>query len=342
MTGTPLGVAVIGLGVGEQHARKVAVNSRCRLARLLDLDQAKATDLAQELGAQGTASSLDEILADPEVDVVVVASFDDDHFQQTMACLRAGKHVFVEKPMCRTRAELEALKALWGESGGRLKLGSNLILRTAPLYVWLKKELEAGTLGTVYSIEGEYLYGRLEKITQGWRSGVENYSVMEGGGVHLIDLMLWLTGQKPDRLTAAANRICAQGTAFRYNDFETSVMIFPSGMIGRITANFGCVHRHQHVLRIYGTQGTFLYDDAGARLHRSRDPWQEAEPVSAEPLPVHKGDLLARFISAVTDDAPEELESYRRETESFFHGLAVCLAADEATERNTWMEVDYS
>ncbi len=257
MTGTPLGVAVIGLGVGEQHARKLAQDPRCRLVRLFDLKRTKAEELARELGVEKAASSLEEITADPDISVVVVASFDDDHFSQTLACLRAGKHVFVEKPLCRTQVELKTLKAAWEENRGGSKLGSNLILRTAPLYIRLKGEMDSGSLGEIYSIEGEYLYGRLEKITHGWRVGVENYSVMEGGGIHMIDLMLWLTGLRPERVAAAGNRICSRGTDFRYHDFETAILTFPSGLIGRITANFGCVHRHQHVLRIYGTQGTF-------------------------------------------------------------------------------------
>src|SRR6185503_7475057 len=104
---------------------------------------------------------------------------------------------------------------------------------------------------------------------------VPDYSVMAGGGVHLVDLMLWLTGQQPTTVSAVGNRIATANSRFAYDDFVTATYAFPSGLVGRITANFGCVHRHQHVVRVFGTKGTFIHDDAGARLHWTRD---EARP----------------------------------------------------------------
>src|SRR5262249_50292734 len=148
----------------------------------------------------------------------------------------------------------------------------NLVLRAAPLYCWLRDTIAAGELGELYAFDGDYLYGRLEKITDGWRGEVDGYSVLQGGGVHLVDLMLWLTGQRPATVNAVGNRIATRGTRFRYDDFVAATYRFESGLIGRITANFGCVHRHQHVVRVFGTKGTFIHDDRGARLHSTREP----------------------------------------------------------------------
>ncbi|MBW1712934.1 MAG: Gfo/Idh/MocA family oxidoreductase [Deltaproteobacteria bacterium] len=329
-------VGVVGLGVGEQHARKVAADGRLRLRWLLDHDQAKARALAAELGAEGTAASFEELLADPDLEAVILASFDHHHFAQVVAALQAGKHVFVEKPLCRSLEELKTVKAAWFKHRGRLKLGSNLILRAAPLYVWLKEELASGRLGRPFSFDGEYLYGRLHKITHGWRKDVEDYSVMEGGGVHLVDLLLWLTGQRPSQVWAAGNRICTEGTDFGYNDFVAATMRFPSGLIARITANFGCVHPHQHVLRLFGTEATFIYDDAGARLHCSRDPRSPVRPVAENPRPAHKGDLLPGFFSAVIED-----QDLTAETQTLFDVISVCEACDQAQKTNSLVKVSY-
>src|SRR5262249_60336434 len=132
---------------------------------------------------------------------------------------------------------------------------------------------------------GDYRYGRVHKITEGWRRDVEDYSVLLGGGVHLVDLMLWLTGERPARVTAAGNRIATEGTAFRYLDFAAATYEFRSGLVGRITANFGCVHRHQHVVRLFGTLATALVDDEGPRLHTSRDPSVPARRLDLAPVP---------------------------------------------------------
>ena len=332
----PLGVAVVGLGIGEQHARRLAGLDRVCLRALLDHDAAKARRLADQLGALTVPPDYEALLGDPQVEAVVIASYDDDHAAQTLAALQAGKHVFVEKPLCRTLDELRAIKAAWAGHGGRLKLSSNLILRAAPLYRWLKTQCESGRLGRIYSVDGEYLYGRLEKITAGWRAHVEGYSAMLGGGIHLIDLMLWLTGERPATVYAAGNRLSTEGTAFRYQDFIAATFEFPSTMVGRIVANFGCVHPHQHVLRLYGTGATFLVDDAGPRWHESRDPAQGASPLTLDPLPAHKGDLLPEFVLAILSG-----RDWDAHTQAHLDTISVCVAADHALATNAPVKVTY-
>lgn len=193
-----LGAATVGLGVGEQHAIAFAKLPQCRLLWVFDLDEHKAEQLAREIGNVGVARTYDTILSDSSVGIVSIASYDDAHFDQVVAALSARKHVFVEKPLCRSLSELRAVKDALQRSGGR-HLASNLVLRASPLYRWLREAIRSGDLGEVYAFDGDYLYGRLEKITHGWRRNVENYSVIQGGGVHLVDLMLWLTGQRPLR-----------------------------------------------------------------------------------------------------------------------------------------------
>jgi predicted dehydrogenase len=210
-------------------------------------------------------------------------------------------------------------------------------LRAAPLYQWLRRAIASGDLGDVYAIDGDYLYGRLDKITAGWRRDVDNYSVVQGGGVHLVDLILWLTQERPASVMAAGNRVCTAGTAYRYNDFVAATLTFPSGLLARITANFGCVHRHQHVLRVFGTRGTFIYDDAGARLHTSRDP---AVPATAlanlSPLPASKGDLIPPFVDAIVAGS-----NGREAAQHEFDVISVCVAADAAVAASQPIAVEY-
>jgi predicted dehydrogenase len=331
-----IGVAVIGLGVGEKHGWAYLATPGCEVRRLYDIDQNKTMSVIESMGVGEPAHDYDEILQDPAVDLVSIASFDDAHFRQVVEALEAGKHVFVEKPMCRSLEELVKIEQAWSQQQKKLRLYSNLVLRAAPVYRYLKKLLDAGELGNIYAFDGEYLYGRLDKITQGWRKDVENYSVILGGGIHLVDLMLWLTGERPDSVWAQGNNICTAGSAFRYSDFVTATMHFPSGLIGRITANFGCVHRHQHVVRIFGTRGTFLYDDMGPRLHQSRDPEVPARRLELAALPASKGDLIPDFIQGILTDTDT-----RAQTQHEFEVIAVCVAVDQALANGTRVEVKY-
>lgn len=331
-----LGVAVVGLGIGEQHARAYQALGCCQLRWLYDVELGKAERLAERLGEGAPARSFAQIVRDPEVEVVSIASYDDAHTEQVIAALEAGKHVFVEKPLCRSLAELKMIKQAWKQRRGASKLSSNLVLRAAPVYQWLREKLQARELGAPYAFDGEYLYGRLEKITHGWRKDVANYSVMQGGGIHLIDLLLWLIGDRPVSAFAVGNRICTERTAFRFFDYVAATLRFASGLVGRIAANFGCVHRHQHVVRVFGANATFVYDDAGSRLHLTRDPAATVAPVALSPLPVSKGALIAPFIAAVLAD--ENLDAH---TQELFDAISIGAACDESLLARSEIEVEY-
>lgn len=332
--GKRLVAGVVGMGVGEQHAIAYDREEHCELRWLYDLDPRRATAAAGRIGAGRPAPSFEAILADQEVDMVSIASYDDHHHAQVCAALAAGKHVFVEKPLCRTPEELAEIHRIWA-TGDRLVLRSNLVLRAAEIYLWLKRQIEQGVLGEVYAFDGDYLYGRLHKITDGWRKDVDNYSAMQGGGVHMIDLMLWLTGQRPVSVQMLGNNICTEGTDFKYNDFMAATFRFDSGLIGRITANFGCVHRHHHVVRVFGTRATFIHDDQGPRLHVSRDESDRAKSIDLPTLPKDKGCLIEDFVDAVRR-ANDHAAAARE-----FALISVCAAADLSAVRNEVVRIEY-
>src|SRR5262245_45791579 len=128
-----LGVAVIGLGIGESHARAYHADPRCRLHWVVDHDSTRAAALAVEL-ASSVGDSFEAVLADQTVRIVSIASYDHNHAHQVIQALEAGKHVFVEKPLCQTLDELQRIRQAWIARKGELKLACNLILRSAPLY----------------------------------------------------------------------------------------------------------------------------------------------------------------------------------------------------------------
>ena len=341
----PLTAAVIGLGVGESHARAYLLDANSRLKWLVDKDHCKAESLAAELGAKAGEEAA--VLLDPEVNVLSIASYDDMHAQQVVAALRAGKHVFVEKPLCRTMSELQEIKTAWLD-GGQKGLDSNLVLRAAPVYIWLRQAIRNGQLGEIYAFDGDYLYGRRHKVTNGWRGDVEHYSVMSGGGIHLIDMMIFLLDQRPATVTTCGNRIATKGSAFNYDDFQAATFNFPSGLIGRITANFGCAHHHQHVVRVFGTQGTFILDDQGARLLTMRDPEFEAKGLRDTPdeaakmldypvLPADKGDLINGFLSAILEN-----QNLPEQAQRNFDVIAAVVASDRSLETNTPTRIAYA
>lgn len=329
-----LRVGVIGLGVGEEHVAAFAAHGACRVVALCDRDRERLNAAGARHPQARLVADASDLLADPDVEVVSIASYDDDHCDHVVAALHAGKDVFVEKPMCRSAAELARVRSAW--EGTDRELACNLVLRAAPLYVWIRERIAKGGLGSLYAFDGDYLYGRLEKITHGWRGRVDDYSVMAGGGVHLVDLMLGLTGQRPHTVSAVGNRISSEGAEFRYHDFVAATFEFESGMVGRVTANFGCVHPHQHVVRIFGTEMTFLHDDCGARLRDSRDPGRGAAPLDLAPLPESKGALIPSFV----DDVLAGRRNPSRVRHEF-DVVSACVYADEALRTGERVRIRY-
>ena len=329
-----LNAAVVGLGVGEQHAHAYLREPRALLRYVVDNDTVKAEQFSAQYG-QGIIkpANYNAVLEDADISLISIASYDEDHYTQVMSGLAAGKNLFIEKPLCQTEAQLQDIYAQWHKHPRAL--ASNLVLRAADLYLWLKEHIAQGNMGDIYAFDGDYLYGRLHKITAGWRAETENYSVMEGGGIHILDLMLNLTGKKPRNVISQANKIASRDTVFRYHDFHTAIFEFADGMIGRVTANFGCVHRHHHVIRIFGTKQTFIYDDMGPRLHKNAAADERAEMLPYNPLPATKGALIPGFIDMI------EKADFVSSAQQEFDLMSVVLAADKSLQTQKKETIGY-
>jgi predicted dehydrogenase len=330
-----LRAAVIGLGVGERHIAGYESDPRCEVVALCDVDPVKLQEVgSRHPGRRLTAEPL-ELLDDASLDVVSIASYDDAHRDQVLRAIEAGKHVFVEKPLCLLRREFEEI-ALAKAAQPNVSLSSNLILRRTPRFRALRDRLRGGELGEPYYLEGSYDYGRLQKITEGWRSQIPFYSVVHGGAIHLIDLLLWMTRETVEEVHAFGNRISTKGTQFRHPDLVAALLRFSNGMVAKITANFGSVTPHCHELKVYGTKGTFLHGHTGAAYLWSRDPAAAPETV-CDPYPgTEKGDMLPSFVKHILDGAPADVAA-----QEVFDAMAVSLAIEESLATRAPVSVRY-
>lgn len=327
--------AVIGLGVGEQHAQTFRDAPDCDLVAICDTDAGKLADVAGRFPGVATVADAAAVIADPAVDLVSICSYDDAHAEQVIAALAAGKHVFVEKPLCTQSAEARAIRAALAANPA-CRLSSNLILRRSPRFVDLRRRTQAGELGEIYHMNAAYNYGRLHKLTEGWRGQQPDYSVTLGGGVHLIDLLIWITGELPVSVTAAGNAICSRGTASRVPDLETATLTWASGRTAVVTSNFGCVYPHYHQLEIYGTDATFVNGRDTAQLYTSRDPDVAPEALTTAYPGTHKGDLLRQFIAALSGRDAEAITA-----DDVFACLSICFAIREAARSSHPVTIDY-
>lgn len=323
-----LGAGIIGLGVGARHAAEFEHHPDCRLVALCDRDPVKRELARARWPGARVYEHAEALIDDAEVDVVSIASFDEAHYDQLCRTLDAGKHAFVEKPICTREEELADLRSRLARRPD-VKVSSNLILRKAPRFVDLKARVQQGTLGRIYYAEGSYDYGRLQKLDGTWRGTAPGYSVVLGGAVHLADLLLWLMeGRAPVEVMAMGNRIASAEAqlSFAPNDMVAALVRFDDGAIAKLGANFGCVRPHFHQLSVYGTLGTFENGPKAGRYWWHRDPAVPSERADLPYPGAGKGDLIPGFVDAILGRAADEIG-----IAEIISCMAVCLAIERAS-----------
>jgi predicted dehydrogenase len=192
-----IGAAVIVTGfIGTVHVealRKIGVQVRGVLGSTPERGAARA----DALGVGRAYASLDEILADPSVDVVHVTSPNHLHVPQASAILSAGKHVVCEKPLAMTAAESAALVAQADASG--LVNAVNFNIRFYPLHQHVREIVAAGDLGDVRFVTGHYFQDWLLHDTDwNWRLEPDKGGALRAVGdigSHWLDLMAFITGE---------------------------------------------------------------------------------------------------------------------------------------------------
>lgn len=187
-----LGVAVVGCGLlGQKRAQALGP---ARLVACADVVLDRAQALAQT--APGAVATADwrTVLDRSDVDIVIVSATNNVLAEVTLAAVRAGKHVLVEKPAARNTGELDAVLDAVRRTDVQVRVGFNH--RYHPALRKARQLYEAGALGEMMFVRGRYGHGGRLGYEQEWRAD----PALSGGGelidqgIHLIDLARWFLG----------------------------------------------------------------------------------------------------------------------------------------------------
>ena len=328
-----LNAGIIGLGVGEEHLKCLKKNRQIKTIKIFDKNPRKTTFFAKKYKVYG-CKNINEIFDDNQIKVVCIASNDDDHSNHIQKCLKNDKHTFVEKPaFLKVSDAKKTFNTLKNKK--HIFFYTNHILRKSERFKKLQSLINQKTLGTIYYFEGDYNYGRLNKIINGWRTNIKNYSVTLGGGIHLIDLSNFLLNEKITEVKSYSNRIVTKNTNFKSQDCIVTIMKFKNNIIGKITSNFGCVYPHFHKLNIYGTKKTFEnhIDFAKIFTHRDKNTFYK---LNEKYKPLNKGLLLDEFLKSIISN--KNRNKYIKEV---FDCLSVCFAIDTSIKNNKTIKIKY-
>src|SRR6266702_3879463 len=286
------------IGIGDITRKRVLpailAEPRSRLYALLTRDPRKAESYAGALAF----TDLADALRDPTINAVYVASPVALHAEQTIASLRAGKHVLCEKPTALNFAQAEAMAAAARDSD-RL-LGVAYFRRLFPKLVRAKQLIAEGAIGRPVLVEANY-HGWLESPERGW---LKDPALAGGGplydvGSHRIDACNFLFG-KPARTTGLLSNALHE---LAVEDSATTLIEYAGGIHAVVDVRWNSrIQRDQ--FRVIGVEGELSLDQLNGPALRLLDGEGH---LREEQLPAHANvhyPAIENFVSAVLDGAP--------------------------------------
>ena len=271
---------IIGVGDVTEHKSGPGFQQaeRSELVAVMRRNGDLAADYAQRHDVARWYDDADELINDPEVDAVYVATPPDSHREYVIRAAQAGKPVYVEKPMARTSRECADMVAACDQAGVDLFVA--YYRRAMPRFTSVKELLDSGRIGELRSVSvRNERPGQLDEAGRaGWRVDPE---ISGGGhfvdlGSHILDLLDWLLGP----LTHAAGTATNRGGRYRAEDLVTATFGFDSGVAGVGVWNYDSF-RHQDEIEIVGTAGALRFScfaDEPLRLITARGEEKIAAP----------------------------------------------------------------
>jgi myo-inositol 2-dehydrogenase/D-chiro-inositol 1-dehydrogenase len=269
-----LSVGVVGVGaIGSDHVKRIASRvSGARVGALYDLDQARARQVAAPLGAT-VHSRAGDVVEDPAVDAVVIASPGETHAELTLACVEAGKPVLCEKPLATTSAD--CLKVVESEvAHGRRLIQVGFMRRYDPSYRQVKATLDGGEIGEALVVHCRH---RNPSVPPTFATEM----ALTDSVVHEIDTMRWMLGQEIRAITVLRPRRTPLA-AEHVQDPLLVLMETEAGVIVDVEAFVNCQYGYDVRCEVVGSTGTASLQNpvlgatthAGAERYRIPDSWR--------------------------------------------------------------------
>jgi predicted dehydrogenase len=239
-------IGVVGLGYwGPNLARNFAAIAGCRVSWLCDASAPARERLAPSFPQARTTGELEDLLGDPELDAVVLATPVPTHAELATRVARAGKHCFVEKPLATSAAAAEGAVSAAAAAGRTLMVGH--LLEYHPAVGRLKELVEGGELGALY-----YLYGN--RLNLGKLRADEN--ALWSLGAHDVSVVLHLVDEQPTECIAHGRSYVRDGV----EDVVFCYLRFPSGIVAHLHLSWLDPHKERR-LTVVGARRMATFDD---------------------------------------------------------------------------------
>lgn len=319
-----VGIGIIGLGtISEMHLKSYQNNPDARIVAVCDLNEERARAKAEKYGVPNIYTDYRDMLQNPDVQAVSVCTWNNTHALFSIAALDAGKHVLVEKPLCKTVEEALEIEAAVRRSGKQLQVG--FVRRYGSNTGIVRSFLENGELGEIYYAKASCI--RRVGNPGGWFGDVER----SGGGplidvgVHVIDLCWYLMGRPKVRSVS--------GNAYHKLGNRANIRNFASYKAADYSPDHNTVEDLANAM-IRFENGASLLVDVSFSLHAKEDEltvklYGTKGGVELEPqltFVLEKNDTMLNAVPQINHLSFDFASGFQAEIDHF---IAVCQGAKE-------------
>lgn len=338
-----IGIGVIGAGIwGESHARVFSTHPDVRLVAVCDVMADKAQALSKKYGVAKTFTDYNQMLKDPEVQAVGIATPDFLHKDPFVASCRAGKTILMEKPLATTYEDLAAMKKAYQESKVRVMVDFHA--RWNPPLTVAYEDIKAGKLGTLISF-----YYRLNNpvwVPTRMLSWSKSSSILWFLGSHTVDTLRFLSGSEVRRVYSVSRSEVLVKLGIPVPDIYQSILEFENGVIATIENCWALPNTIPHwndiKLNVLGTKGMFNMDLTNNQTIE-RFTEEKADHPDVLIMPVVHGKPIGFAHESIRDFA-DRLASGKEFLATFEDGYrvsSVLLSIMRSAEKRQPVDVEY-
>jgi len=254
-------VGVVGYGwVASAHISAINATSLGQVSAVCSARNLDEGELRRKHGgAIRVYHQLDELLADPEIQVVALCSLPDQHAKQAVQAARAGKHLIIEKPLCLLSADLSAVQKVVQKA--RVRVCVCFECRFSSQFLATRALLDRGLLGDVHYGEIDYYhgigpwYGQFRWNTRQAQGG----SALLSAGCHALDALRLCLGSEVTEVTSYATRSKSKLFApYEYPTTCVTLLKFENGSVGKCAASLDCLQPYYFHTHLVGSKGSLL------------------------------------------------------------------------------------
>ncbi len=254
-TTLPLNLGVIGLGrMGQIFARHLARRGEgVRLAAISSTRPEAAAHFTRDLAGVKTYVDYHDLLADPQIDAVVIATSTHSHHDVVIAAAQAGKPTFCEKPLALTLAETDAMQRAVTKAGVLFQVG--FMRRFDAGYAAAKRQIEAGVIGR--PVAALAISRDPNCPDPAFADPANSGGLILDLAIHDIDILRWLMNDEVERVYAEGSLLtCSELAAVGDIDSAVITLRFASGALATIDACRNCRYGYDIRAEIRGSEGT--------------------------------------------------------------------------------------